>query len=90
MSQDTHRCAASKPVASLKTWLVCAGAVLTGVTVNYITRNSLGSSPPELKEPRDHHRAVLTIVRSIPDRSHHSSLLCGWLIDGRLLKIGFL
>ncbi len=62
MSQDINNTiATSKTRRVIKNlrWYVLV-LFLLGVTVNYITRNSLGILAPELKrEPRDHHRAVL-------------------------------
>jgi ACS family hexuronate transporter-like MFS transporter len=92
MSQDINNTVATsktrRVIKNLR-WYVLV-LFLLGVTVNYITRNSLGSSPGTEREPRDHHRAILLDRRRVPDRLHHFPALCGWLIDVIGLKIGFM
>lgn len=93
MSQDINNTVATsktrRVIRNLR-WYVLV-LFLLGVTVNYITRNSLGILAPELKrEPRDHHRAVLWIVGAFQIAYTIFQPLCGWLIDVIGLKIGFM
>ncbi len=74
MSQDINNTIATgktrRVIKNLR-WYVLV-LFLLGVTVNYITRNSLGILAPELKESLGHHhRAVLLDRRRLPDRLYH-------------------
>ncbi len=60
---------ASKPrhiVKNLRWWILVL--FLLGVTVNYITRNSLGISPRTEKQPGDYHRTIFLDCRCFPAR----------------------
>lgn len=92
MSQDIHNAiAVSKPrrvVKNLRWWVLIL--FLLGVTVNYITRNSLGILAPELKTEL----GVTTeqyswIVGAFQLAYTLFQPLCGWLIDVIGLKLGF-
>ncbi|HCA6546243.1 MFS transporter [Escherichia coli] len=83
---------ASKPrhiVKNLRWWILVL--FLLGVTVNYITRNSLGILAPELKS----NLGITTeqyswIVGAFQLAYTLFQLLCGWLIDVIGLKLGFM
>ncbi|HCQ2830984.1 TPA: MFS transporter [Escherichia coli] len=83
---------ASKPrhiVKNLRWWILVL--FLLGVTVNYITRNSLGILAPELKS----NLGITTeqyswIVGAFQLAYTLFQSLCGWLIDVIGLKLGFM
>ena len=83
---------ASKPrhiVKNLRWWILVL--FLLGVTVNYITRNSLGILAPELKS----NLGITTeqyswIVGAFQLAYTLFQPLCGWLIDVIGLKLGFM
>lgn len=83
---------ASKPrhiVKNLRWWILVL--FLLGVTVNYITRNSLGILAPELKS----NLGITTeqyswIVGAFQPAYTLFQPLCGWLIDVIGLKLGFM
>ncbi|MBB3304638.1 MULTISPECIES: MFS transporter [unclassified Enterobacter] len=64
---------------------------LAGVTVNYITRNSLGLLAPELKDSLNITTEQYSyIVGAFQLAYTFFQPICGWLIDVTGLKIGFL
>ena len=92
MSQDIHNeIAVSKPrrvVKNLRWWVLIL--FLLGVTVNYITRNSLGILAPELKtELGITTEQYSWIVGAFQLAYTLFQPLCGWLIDVIGLKLGF-
>lgn len=93
MSQDINNTvAASKTRRVIKNlrWYVLV-LFLLGVTVNYITRNSLGILAPELKESlRITTEQYSWIVGAFQIAYTIFQPLCGWLIDVIGLKIGFM
>ncbi len=75
-------------VKNLRWWVLVL--FLLGVTVNYITRNSLGIIAPELKATLG-----ITTEQYCGSSARFSWLtifqpLCGWLIDVIGLKLGFM
>ncbi|EAO3466534.1 TPA_asm: MFS transporter [Salmonella enterica subsp. houtenae serovar 16:z4,z32:-] len=93
MSQGINNdMAANKPrrvVKNLRWWMLIL--FLLGVTVNYITRNSLGILAPELKS----NLGITTeqyswIVGAFQLAYTLFQPLCGWLIDVIGLKLGFM
>lgn len=93
MSQDINT-----PVVASKTrrviknlrWYVLV-LFLLGVTVNYITRNSLGILAPELKATMGITTEQYSwIVGAFQIAYTIFQPLCGWLIDVIGLKIGFM
>nr|WP_318382239.1 MFS transporter [uncultured Enterobacter sp.] len=93
MSQDiNHDVAVGKTrrtIKNLRWWVLVL--FLLGVTVNYITRNSLGILAPELKDSL----GVTTeqysyIVGAFQLAYTIFQPLCGWLIDVIGLKLGFM
>lgn len=93
MSQDINNTvAASKTRRVIKNlrWYVLV-LFLLGVTVNYITRNSLGILAPELKESLGITTEQYSwIVGAFQIAYTIFQPLCGWLIDVIGLKIGFM
>ncbi|EMH4162006.1 MFS transporter [Pluralibacter gergoviae] len=92
MSQDIHNeIAVSKSrrvVKNLRWWVLIL--FLLGVTVNYITRNSLGILAPELKtELGITTEQYSWIVGAFQLAYTLFQPLCGWLIDVIGLKLGF-
>lgn len=93
MSQDINNdMAASKPrrvVKNLRWWMLIL--FLLGVTVNYITRNSLGILAPELKSSLGITTEQYSwIVGAFQLAYTLFQPLCGWLIDVIGLKLGFM
>ena len=93
MSQDINNTiATSKTRRVIKNlrWYVLV-LFLLGVTVNYITRNSLGILAPELKESLGITTEQYSwIVGAFQIAYTIFQPLCGWLIDVIGLKIGFM
>ncbi len=93
MSQDINNTiATSKTRRVIKNlrWYVLL-LFLLGVTVNYITRNSLGILAPELKESLGITTEQYSwIVGAFQIAYTIFQPLCGWLIDVIGLKIGFM
>jgi ACS family hexuronate transporter-like MFS transporter len=76
-------------VKNLRWWVLVL--FLLGVTVNYITRNSLGILAPELKTSMGITTEQYSwIVGAFQLAYTLFQPLCGWLIDVIGLKIGFL
>lgn len=74
---------------NVRWWML--GLFLFGVTVNYITRNSLGILAPELKTTLGMSTEQYSwIVGSFQLAYTIFQPLCGWLIDVIGLKVGFL
>ncbi|EJK6267634.1 MFS transporter [Salmonella enterica] len=93
MSQGINNdMAANKPrrvVKNLRWWMLIL--FLLGVTVNYITRNSLGILAPELKSNLGiTTEQYLWIVGAFQLAYTLFQPLCGWLIDVIGLKLGFM
>lgn len=84
--------AANKPrrvVKNLRWWMLIL--FLLGVTVNYITRNSLGILAPELKSSLGITTEQYSwIVGAFQLAYTLFQPLCGWLIDVIGLKLGFM
>lgn len=93
MSQDINNIVAtSKPRHVIKNlrWYMLV-LFLLGVTVNYITRNSLGILAPELKESLGITTEQYSwIVGAFQIAYTLFQPLCGWLIDVIGLKLGFM
>lgn len=78
-----------RKIKNLRWWVL--GLFLLGVTVNYITRNSLGILAPELKATMGITTEQYSwIVGAFQLAYTIFQPLCGWLIDVIGLKIGFL
>ncbi|WAH56816.1 MFS transporter [Pseudomonas silvicola] len=76
-------------VRHLRWWML--GLFLLGVTVNYITRNSLGILAPELKtELSMSTQQYSYVVGAFQLAYTFFQPLCGWLIDVVGLKVGFM
>ncbi len=76
-------------VRHLRWWML--GLFLLGVTVNYITRNSLGILAPELKtELNMSTQQYAYVVGAFQLAYTFFQPLCGWLIDVVGLKAGFM
>ncbi|EEO2243732.1 MFS transporter [Salmonella enterica] len=93
MSQGINNdMAANKPrrvVKNLRWWMLIL--FLLGVTVNYITRNSLGILAPELKSSLEITTEQYSwIVGAFQLAYTLFQPLCGWLIDVIGLKLGFM
>ncbi|EJD7604652.1 MFS transporter [Salmonella enterica] len=93
MSQGINNdMAANKPrrvVKNLRWWMLIL--FLLGVTVNYITRNSLGILAPELKSSLGINTEQYSwIVGAFQLAYTLFQPLCGWLIDVIGLKLGFM
>lgn len=74
---------------SLRWWMLAL--FLLGVTVNYITRNSLGILAPELKTSLNMTTEQYSwVVASFQLAYTVFQPICGWLIDVIGLKMGFL
>jgi len=78
-----------RTIKNLRWWML--GLFLLGVTVNYVTRNSLGILAPELKTSlnmsTEHYSWVVAAFQLAYTLFQP---LCGWLIDIIGLKMGFL
>ncbi|WP_380178978.1 MFS transporter [Kalamiella sp. sgz302252] len=88
MNPDSSVTIAKRGIRHLRWWVLVL--FLTGVTVNYITRNSLAILAPELKVSL----GITTeqyawIVGAFQLAYTFFQPLCGWLIDVIGLKIGF-
>lgn len=78
-----------RKIKNLRWWVL--GLFLLGVTVNYITRNSLGILAPELKATMGITTEQYSwIVGAFQLAYTIFQPLCGWLIDVIGLKMGFL
>ncbi|QZN97099.1 MFS transporter [Symbiopectobacterium purcellii] len=78
-----------RKIKNLRWWVL--GLFLLGVTVNYITRNSLGILAPELKATMGITTEQYSwIVGAFQLAYTIFQPLCGWLIDVIGLKVGFL
>ncbi len=93
MSQDINNpVAVGKPrrmIKNLRWWVLVL--FLLGVTVNYITRNSLGILAPELKDSLGITTEQYSyIVGAFQLAYTIFQPLCGWLIDVIGLKLGFM
>ena len=79
----------ARAIKHLRWWML--GLFLLGVTVNYVTRNSLGILAPELKTSlnmsTEHYSWVVAAFQLAYTLFQP---LCGWLIDVIGLKMGFL
>lgn len=76
-----------RKIKSLRWWMLAL--FLLGVTVNYITRNSLGILAPELKTSLNMTTEQYSwIVASFQLAYTVFQPLCGWLIDVIGLKMG--
>jgi ACS family hexuronate transporter-like MFS transporter len=74
---------------SLRWWML--GLFLLGVTVNYITRNSLGILAPELKTSLNMSTEQYSwVVAAFQLAYTLFQPICGWLIDVIGLKMGFM
>ncbi|PEI04865.1 MFS transporter [Pantoea agglomerans] len=76
-------------IRNLRWWML--GMFLLGVTVNYITRNSLGILAPELKTSLNMTTEQYSwVVAAFQLAYTLFQPICGWLIDVIGLKMGFL
>lgn len=76
-------------IKNLRWWML--GMFLLGVTVNYITRNSLGILAPELKTSLHMSTEQYSwVVAAFQLAYTLFQPICGWLIDVIGLKMGFL
>jgi ACS family hexuronate transporter-like MFS transporter len=76
-------------IKNLRWWML--GMFLLGVTVNYITRNSLGILAPELKNSLHMTTEQYSwVVAAFQLAYTLFQSICGWLIDVIGLKMGFL
>ena len=76
-------------IKNLRWWML--GMFLLGVTVNYITRNSLGILAPELKNSLNMSTEQYSwVVAGFQLAYTLFQPVCGWLIDVIGLKMGFL
>ena len=76
-------------IKNLRWWML--GMFLLGVTVNYITRNSLGILAPELKNSLNMSTEQYSwVVAAFQLAYTLFQPICGWLIDVIGLKMGFL
>ncbi|POW59145.1 MFS transporter [Candidatus Pantoea alvi] len=80
---------ALRAIKNLRWWML--GLFLLGVTVNYVTRNSLGILAPELKTSLNMSTEQYSwVVAAFQLAYTLFQPLCGWLIDIIGLKMGFL
>lgn len=80
---------AKRTIRNLRWWVLVL--FLLGVTVNYITRNSLGILAPELKTSLGITTEQYSwIVAAFQLAYTLFQPICGWLIDVIGLKLGFL
>ncbi|WP_329957332.1 MFS transporter [Gibbsiella quercinecans] len=78
-----------RKISNLRWWIL--SLFLLGVTVNYITRNSLGILAPELKDSLGMTTEQYSwVVGAFQLAYTLFQPLCGWLIDVIGLKLGFL
>ncbi|GAA3878733.1 MFS transporter [Gibbsiella dentisursi] len=78
-----------RKIKNLRWWIL--SIFLLGVTVNYITRNSLGILAPELKDSLGMTTEQYSwVVGAFQLAYTLFQPLCGWLIDVIGLKLGFL
>ena len=78
-----------RAIKNLRWWML--GLFLLGVTVNYVTRNSLGILAPELKTSLNMSTEQYSwVVAAFQLAYTLFQPLCGWLIDIIGLKMGFL
>ncbi|MGL6021089.1 MAG: MFS transporter [Gibbsiella quercinecans] len=78
-----------RKISKLRWWIL--SIFLLGVTVNYITRNSLGILAPELKDSLGMTTEQYSwVVGAFQLAYTLFQPLCGWLIDVIGLKLGFL
>lgn len=79
----------ARVIKNLRWWML--GMFLLGVTVNYITRNSLGILAPELKNSLHMSTEQYSwVVAAFQLAYTLFQPVCGWLIDVIGLKMGFL
>lgn len=92
LDSTTKPISASRTVRTIKNlrwWML--GMFLLGVTVNYITRNSLGILAPELKTSLNMSTEQYSwVVATFQLAYTLFQPICGWLIDVIGLKMGFL
>ncbi len=89
MNQSSDTVKGKWKIKNLRWWML--GLFLLGVTVNYITRNSLGILAPELKDSLGMTTEQYSwIVGAFQLAYTIFQPLCGWLIDVIGLKLGFL
>ncbi|MBN6030231.1 MULTISPECIES: MFS transporter [Pantoea] len=92
LDSTTRTHASSRPlrmIKNLRWWML--GMFLLGVTVNYITRNSLGILAPELKNTLNMTTEQYSwVVAAFQLAYTLFQPVCGWLIDVIGLKMGFL
>ncbi|MGP2445168.1 MFS transporter [Pantoea ananatis] len=92
LDSTTRTHASSRPlrmIKNLRWWML--GMFLLGVTVNYITRNSLGILAPELKSTLNMTTEQYSwVVAAFQLAYTLFQPVCGWLIDVIGLKVGFL
>lgn len=89
MNQPAVAVKEKRKIKNLRWWMLAL--FLLGVTVNYITRNSLGILAPELKTSMGMTTEQYSwIVGAFQIAYTVFQPLCGWLIDVIGLKIGFL
>ncbi|MDN6550147.1 MAG: MFS transporter, partial [Enterobacterales bacterium] len=89
MNQPAVAVKEKRKIKNLRWWMLAL--FLLGVTVNYITRNSLGILAPELKTSLGMTTEQYSwIVGAFQIAYTVFQPLCGWLIDVIGLKIGFL
>ncbi|WP_329957395.1 MFS transporter [Gibbsiella quercinecans] len=78
-----------RKISNLRWWIL--SLFLLGVTVNYLTRNSLGILAPELKDSLGMTTEQYSwVVGAFQLAYTLFQPLCGWLIDVIGLKLGFL
>lgn len=89
MNQPAVAVKEKRKINNLRWWMLAL--FLLGVTVNYITRNSLGILAPELKTSLGMTTEQYSwIVGAFQIAYTVFQPLCGWLIDVIGLKLGFL
>lgn len=89
IQQDVTAVKAKRSIRNLRWWVLVL--FLLGVTVNYITRNSLGILAPELKTSLGITTEQYSwIVGAFQLAYTLFQPICGWLIDVIGLKLGFL
>ncbi|KMV68092.1 hypothetical protein AI28_11795, partial [bacteria symbiont BFo1 of Frankliniella occidentalis] len=92
MSVEINRTAVQsnrRKIKSLRWWMLAL--FLLGITVNYLTRNSLGILAPELKTSLNMSTEQYSwVVAAFQLAYTLFQPICGWLIDVVGLKLGFL
>ncbi|MCS2150382.1 MFS transporter [Scandinavium manionii] len=89
INNDMTASKSRRVVKNLRWWVLVL--FLLGVTVNYITRNSLGILAPELEKELGINSAQYSyIVGAFQLAYTIFQPLCGWLIDVIGLKLGFM